>query len=166
MAEKKTTATAPAKRASPVRASAEKPAAAKVKTTPKATTMLSAPVGETLRDQAGSFKDKAGDKAREYANTGKDKATDLLDSLSQTVADLAKSVDERLGTSYGDYARKAADAVSGAAGTLKGKDVDDLVADTREFVRKQPAIAIGAAAAVGFLLTRLVKAGSNDRDDA
>lgn len=170
MAEKKTTATAPAKRVSPVNASPAKSAVAKAKTTtkaaPKPTTMLSAPVGETLSDQAGSFKDKAGDKAREYANTGKDKATDLLDSLSQTVADLAKSVDERLGTSYGDYARKAADAVSGAAGTLKGKDVDDLVADTREFVRKQPAIAIGAAAAVGFLLTRLVKAGSNDRDDA
>lgn len=158
MAEKKSTASAPAKRASPVKA--------KVKATPKPTTMLSAPVGETLRDQAGSFKDKAGDKAREYANTGKDKATNLLDSLSQTVTDLAKSVDERLGTSYGDYARKAADAVSGAAGTLKDKDIDDLVADTREFVRKQPAIAIGAAAAVGFLLTRLVKAGSNDRDDA
>jgi ElaB/YqjD/DUF883 family membrane-anchored ribosome-binding protein len=158
MAEKKTTATAPAKRASPAKA--------KAKAALKPTTMLSAPVGETLRDQAGSFKDKAGDKAREYANTGKDKATDLLDSLSQTVTDLAKSVDERLGTSYGDYARKAADAVSGAAGTLKDKDIDDLVADTREFVRKQPAIAIGAAAAVGFLLTRLVKAGSNDRDDA
>ena len=158
MAEKKTTVTAPAKRASPAKA--------KAKAVSKPVAMLSTPVGETLRDQAGSFKDKAGDKAREYANTGKDKATDLLDSLSQTVTDLAKSVDERLGTSYGDYARKAADAVSGAAGMLKDKDIDDLVTDTREFVRKQPAIAIGAAAAVGFLLTRLVKAGSNDRDDA
>ena len=133
---------------------------------PENAAILSTPIHETLSDQAGSFKNQVGDKAREYANTGKDKATDLLDSLSQTVTDLAKSVDDRFGASYGDYARKAADAVSGAASTLKDKDIDDLVADTREFIRKQPAVAIGAAAAVGFLLTRLVKAGSNDRDDA
>jgi ElaB/YqjD/DUF883 family membrane-anchored ribosome-binding protein len=178
MAEKKTAAAAPAKRASPVKAAAAKPAAAKPKTTakpaPKVATkatakpiaIASAPAGESFRDQASAFKGKATDKAREYADTGKDKATSLLDNLSKTVEELARSVDERLGSTYGDYARKAAGAVSNAAETLKGKDVDDIVADTREFVRKQPAIAIGAAAAVGFLLTRLVKAGSNDRDDA
>ncbi len=120
----------------------------------------------SFRDQASSFKAKAGDKAREYATTGKDKTADLLDSISHTVNDLARSVDEQLGTTYGDYARKAASTVSSAAETLKGKDVDDLVESTREFVRKQPAVAIGAAAAVGFLLTRLLRAGSNDRDDA
>ena len=36
---------------------------------------------------------------------------------------------------------------------------DDIVEDTRNFVRKSPALAIGAAAAVGFLLTRLIRAG-------
>lgn len=122
--------------------------------------------GESFREQASAFKDKAGDKAREYADTGKDKAADLLDSLSKTVKDLAGSVDERLGTTYGDYTRKAADAVSGAAETLKAKDVDDIVADTREFVRSRPAVAIGAAAAVGFLLARLVKAGTGGREDS
>jgi ElaB/YqjD/DUF883 family membrane-anchored ribosome-binding protein len=121
---------------------------------------------ESIRDQASSFKTKASDKAREYATAGKDKTADLLDSLSHTVDDLARSVDERLGTTYGDYARKAASAVSGMADTLKGKDVDDLVENTRDFVRKQPVVAIGAAAAVGFLLTRLLRAGSNERDDA
>ena len=174
MAEKKATAPAKpaaAKRAAPAKATAPKVAAPKTATkaaTPKPApkpTVAAAPSGESFRAQASSFKGKASDKAREYADTGKDKATTILDNLSKTVEELARSVDERLGTTYGDYTRKAADAVSSAATTLKGKDVDDIVADTREFVRTRPAVAIGAAAAVGFLLTRLIKAGSNDDDD-
>ena len=178
MAEKKTTPAKPAatKRAAPAKATAPKVAAPKTApkaAAPKAATkpipkpaVAAAPSGESFRAQASSFKGKASDKAREYADTGKDKATTILDNLSKTVEELARSVDERLGTTYGDYTRKAADAVSSAATTLKGKDVDDIVADTREFVRTRPAVAIGAAAAVGFLLTRLIKAGSNDQDDA
>ena len=175
MAEKKATAPAKpaaAKRAAPAKTTAPKAAAAKTAAPKAATkpipkpTVAAAPNGESFRAQASSFKGKASDKAREYADTGKDKATTILDNLSKTVEELARSVDERLGTTYGDYTRKAADAVSSAATTLKGKDVDDIVADTREFVRTRPAVAIGAAAAVGFLLTRLIKAGSNDQDDA
>ncbi len=79
---------------------------------------------------------------------------------------VAKTVDDRLGKQYGDYARRAASAVSNVADTLKGKEIDDLVADTRKFVREKPAIAIGAAAAIGFVLTRLFRSGSSDRDDA
>lgn len=179
MAEKKSAAPTAAKRATPAKAAPTKTATAKAaptkakpaakpatkaNATPIAVT--SATTGESFRDQANTFKGKAGDKAREYADAGKDKAATLLDTLSKTVEELAQNVDERLGANYGDYARKAAGAVANAAETLKGKDVDDIVADTRDFVRKQPAVAIGAAAAVGFLLMRLMKAGSNDRDDA
>ena len=119
---------------------------------------------ETLTDQATSFAKNAGDKAREYANTGKDKASDALGGLSGLFNDLAKTVDEKIGTQYGDYTRKAADAVDSAADTLKGKSIDDIAADTRNFVREKPMVALGAAAAVGFVLTRLFRAGSGDRD--
>jgi ElaB/YqjD/DUF883 family membrane-anchored ribosome-binding protein len=187
MAEK-TSDAAPKKAATPKATAAAKTAAATSTAKPRTrTTATAAPAtaavdnivneaaagagnsagGESFREQASAFKGKASDKAREYADTGKDKAADLLDSLSKTVKDLAGSVDERLGTTYGDYTRKAADVVSGAADSLKAKDVDDIVADTREFVRTRPAVAIGAAAAVGFLLARLVKAGTGgDREDS
>jgi ElaB/YqjD/DUF883 family membrane-anchored ribosome-binding protein len=141
---------------------AKKPAARKA--TAKATVMEAAP--ETLRDQAGNMASKAGDKAREYANTGKEKASGALDEISGMVENVAKTIDEKVGAQYGDYARRAAGAVSGVADALKSKDVDDLVSDARNFIREKPAVAIGVAAAVGFVLTRLVKAGSNDGDDA
>lgn len=119
--------------------------------------------GATFKDQAGNFAKNAGDKARDYANVGKDKASDALSGLSGMVDDLAKTVDEKFGAQYGDYARKAAGTVSGVADALKDKNVDDLVEDTRKFIREKPAVAIGAAAAVGFVLMRLMKAGSNDK---
>ncbi len=119
-----------------------------------------------LKDQAGAFASQAGDKAREYADAGKAKATDALDELTGMVETVAKTIDEKVGAQYGDYARRAASAVSGVADALKSKDVDDLVADARNFVKEKPAIAIGAAAALGFVLTRLVKAGSDDEDAA
>jgi ElaB/YqjD/DUF883 family membrane-anchored ribosome-binding protein len=52
--------------------------------------------------------------------------------------------------------------VSGVADTLKSKEVDELLEGARDFVRNKPAVAIGAAAALGFVLTRLIKAGNDD----
>jgi ElaB/YqjD/DUF883 family membrane-anchored ribosome-binding protein len=148
---RKTAAKKPvAAKAAPKKASAPKPSA------------KAAATSETLRDQAKTLVNQASDKAKGAANTGKDKATGMLDQLSQMVDDVAKTIDDRVGANYGDMARKAASTVSSVAGSLKSKDVDDLVEDARKFVREKPAIAIGAAAAVGFLLTRLIKAGDDE----
>ncbi len=78
------------------------------------------------------------------------------------IADTAETVDSKLGPQYGDYARKAAEAVCGAAKSLDDKDIDQLAEDARNFVRKSPAVAIGAAAIVGFVLMRLMR-GSSDK---
>lgn len=151
---------APAKaKAAPKTVAAKKPAA------PKKSAALAA-VAEPVREQAGGFAGKAGDKAREYANKGKDRATGALDEVSEMIGGVAATIDEKVGVQYGDYVRKAAQTVSDVADSLKTKDVDDLVADVRTFVKEKPAVAIGAAATLGFILTRIAKAGSNDRDDA
>ncbi|RHW17301.1 hypothetical protein D1610_12240 [Sphingomonas gilva] len=120
----------------------------------------------TVRQEAGNLKRKASDKAHALADQGKAAATERLDGFSRLIDDAATQVDDRLGAQYGDYARSAADAVAGLASTLRGKEVDDLVADARAFVKKSPVIAVGAAAAVGFVLARLVKAGLDAADRA
>ena len=115
-----------------------------------------------------SLKSQASDKARDMASQGKDKATEALDSVSRLVNETADTVDDRLGPQYGNYVRKAADALDGLNDSLRGKQVDELFDDARNLVRKSPAVAIGAAAAIGFLLVRLVKSGmpqTIDSDD-
>ena len=110
-------------------------------------------------EKTAGIREQAGDKARAYALQGKEKATDALDNVVKLVGDAAGQVDDKLGEQYGDYVRRAGDAISGIATQLRDKDVDELVDDARGVIRQSPTIAIGAAAAVGFLVARVVKAG-------
>ena len=111
--------------------------------------------------KAAEFKDQYADKARGYAEQGKERASAGLDSVAKMIGDGAGQVDGALGETYGDYVRRAAGAVSDFSDTLRDKDVDELIDDARDLVRRSPAIAIGAAAAAGFVLARIIKAGSD-----
>ncbi len=115
---------------------------------------------DKVREQASALAGEATEAARNAANTGKEKAAEALDSVAKMADDAARAVDDQFGATYGDYARKASSTVADVASSLKSKDIDDLIADTTAFVRKSPVLAVGAAAAVGFLLTRLVKIGT------
>lgn len=147
-----------AKAATPTKAVAAKRAPARA-AAPKAKA-TSKPV-RALQSEAQSVIGKVKSSARDAASTGKDKASSTLSDVSAMVEDVASTLDAKVGAQYGDYARKAADAVSGLAETLKSKEIDDLLADARNFVRQRPAVAIGAAAALGFVLTRIVRAGDD-----
>lgn len=121
--------------------------------------------GQFAREEAGKLFGQAGDRARSFADTGKERASGALDEFSTLMRDAATSVDEKLGEQYGAYARGAADQISGFAESLRGKQVDDLVDDAREFVKKSPAVAVGIAAGVGFVLARLLKSGLDAAGD-
>lgn len=114
---------------------------------------------DTIREEAGKLGSQAAERARGLAGEGKDRASGALDEVAKMLHSAAGDVDERLGSEYGRYARSAADGISGFADNLRGKEVDDIIADATALVKKSPVIAIGAAAAVGFVLARLIKSG-------
>lgn len=118
--------------------------------------------GEAWREQAGAFAGQAAETARAAATTAKDKTGIALHGLAKLISDTAETVDGKLGPQYGDYARQAAESVASAAKSLDEKDIDQLVTDARDFVRKSPAVSIGAAALVGFVLMRLARGGGSD----
>jgi ElaB/YqjD/DUF883 family membrane-anchored ribosome-binding protein len=163
---------APAKKA-PSKRPATNPAAPKAKATapaaaPKAVAKAQPAKGKTenvkskVQTDMNNFKAQATDSARAAAKKGKDRATEAVDSIGKLIRDSAATIDENVGKQYGDYARSAAEMVEGFAGKMDAKDVDALAEDARQFVRKSPAVAIGAAAAIGFVLARLVRSGGND----
>lgn len=118
-----------------------------------------------FKTEAGKLGDEAGAKARSLADDGKARATDKLGEFSRLLNDAADTVDEKLGEQYGKYARDAAGRVSAFADQLADKDVDDLLDDVRSFVRSSPAIAIGTAAAAGFILARILRSGIDAAGD-
>lgn len=120
---------------------------------------------QLLKDGAAKLGKEATDRARSYVDDGKAKAGGALDELARMMTDAAGSVDEKLGEQYGQYARTAADKVTSFSEGLKAKELDDLIDDARGFVQKSPAVAIGTAAALGFVLVRLIQSGlAADRD--
>ena len=114
---------------------------------------------DQVRNTAANLQGQATDKVRAYAVQGKDKASGALDEFANVFQDAARSIDGKLGEEYGQYARQAADYVTGVSNSLRDKEIDELFDDARNLVRKSPAVAIGIAAAVGFALVRLAKAG-------
>ena len=115
-----------------------------------------------VREQVSNLRGQATDKLRGLADDGKGRATGLLDDISEIIEDAARSIDERLGEEYGDYAHRASGAVSSFAGRVRDKSLDDIIDDTRSVVRSSPAIAIAAAAVVGFALMRVIRTGLDD----
>lgn len=114
---------------------------------------------ETLREEASKLGQQAADQARSFADEGKAKASSALDEFARLMAGAADDVDAKLGAEYGRYARSAAEGISGFADSLRSKEVEDLLADANALIRKSPAVAVGTAAALGFVLARLVKSG-------
>ena len=115
-----------------------------------------------VREQVSTLRSQATDRARGFADDGKARATSLLDDFSEVIDEAAQAIDRKFGADYADYANRASGAVSGLADKVRSKTVDDLIDDTREFVRKSPGIAIGIAAVAGFLLVRVIKTGLDD----
>jgi ElaB/YqjD/DUF883 family membrane-anchored ribosome-binding protein len=118
-----------------------------------------------LRSGGEKLSGQAADKARGLVGQGLERGSEALANVGRMVGDTAEGIDERLGAEYGDYARRAASAIEDAANSLASKDADELIEDTRTFVRKSPGVALAGAAVVGFALARLIKAGLDRGSD-
>jgi hypothetical protein len=86
----------------------------------------------------------------------------MLDDFTDVITDAANAIEERFGADYSGYARRAAGAVSSLSGSLRDRDLEDLLDDTRSAIKKSPGIAIGIAAIAGFALVRVLKTGLED----
>lgn len=131
-----------------------------------------APKGDGDRGLADRFREgreqlssQAGERARGLVSQGLERTAEALANVSKMVGDTAPGIEERLGAEYGDYARRAAGAIENAANTIAEKDPDELIEDTRNFVRNSPGIALAGAAVVGFVVARLIKGGLAEEDD-
>lgn len=126
-------------------------------------------LSERLRSGGEKLTGQVGDKARGFVSQGLERTSEALANVSRMVGDTADGIEERLGGDYGDYARRAASAIENAANSLASKDPDELIEDTKTFVRNSPGVALAGAAVVGFVLARLIKTGlpaSRADDDA
>ena len=122
-------------------------------------------IADRIRRGTETLSSQAGEKARGLVSQGLERSAEALGNVAKLVGDTAPGIEERLGTEYGDYARRAASAIENAANAIAEKDADELIEDTRDFVRNSPGIALAGAAVVGFVVARLLKTGLAKDDD-
>src|SRR5689334_15117181 len=125
-------------------------------------------LADRIRSGREQLSSQAGEKARGFVSQGLERTSEALANVAKMVGDTAPGIEERLGSDYGDYARRAAGAIENAANTIASKDPDELIDDTRNFVRNSPGVALAGAAVVGFVVARLLKTGlgrDEDEDD-
>ena len=128
-------------------------------------------LADRVRTGREKLASQAGERVRGIVTQGLERTAEALGNVSRMVGETAPGIEDRLGAEYGDYARRAAGAIEDAANTIASKDPDELIEDTRNFVRNSPGIALAGAAVVGFVVARLVKSGmapddsDEDQDD-
>lgn len=120
---------------------------------------------EKLRGGTENLSVQAGTKTRELVGQGLGRGSETLANVSRLIGETAGGLDERLGEDFGNYARQAATSIDDFANRLASKNPDELIDDTREFIRKSPGVALAGAAIVGFALTRLLKNGLSGAND-
>lgn len=88
----------------------------------------------------------------------KDKAVETM----ANVADAIRGTSEKLkGVGpLGDVAGRAADGIESVAEFFEGKQIGDIVKDVNRFARREPALFIGAAFAIGLIGGRFLKSSS------
>jgi ElaB/YqjD/DUF883 family membrane-anchored ribosome-binding protein len=122
--------------------------------------------GGTIRDKASGLREQATEKLRSFADEGKGQVAATLDGMVQAAREIADKLQDGSFGPIGGYATTAADTLQGWTDGIKNRSVEDLLDNGRQFVRSSPAVAVGVAVTAGFVLSRVLKAGSNGRYSA
>ena len=107
----------------------------------------------------GQATDQAKSTATSKVSEQKDKAAEGLGSVAQAFTQVGDQLRSENPTIAG-FADSAADRLQQLAGTLGTKDVTELMDDVEQFARRQPAMFLGAAFALGVVGARFLKSSS------
>lgn len=113
---------------------------------------------DQVRYQAQSLRDQATTRARDTAEQGKTRAVGLLDDVADQVHEVAGKLRQGQAAPLAQYVEQLAGSLGGFAATIRDKPIDAILDDVRIYARHNPAVAVGGALALGFVLARFMKA--------
>lgn len=93
----------------------------------------------------------------------KGKATAGIGSVAQAVRQSTQQLREQQHDTIAQYVETAADQLDRFSARLREKNVGEIVDDVQRFARRQPALFLGAAFAVGLIGARFLKSSNEAR---
>jgi uncharacterized protein (DUF2384 family) len=113
--------------------------------------------------RTGAEPDSSGvlDRVKQSATTQfaqqKDRGVDAIGSVTRAVRSTTQRLRDEKHETIARYVDQAVDRIDAWTKQLKDKDVNELVTDVQRLARRQPALVIGSAFAVGLVAARFLK---------
>jgi hypothetical protein len=115
---------------------------------------------EQIQAQAGQLVELAREQLTGQFTTQKLRAADGLGALAATVRQVGQQTRQQDNGVLADYVDGAADQLAQLATTLREQDVEQLGQTVSGFARRQPALFLAAAVALGFAGVRFLKSSA------
>jgi hypothetical protein len=135
-----------------------------------------ASASEQVRDEAARASAEVRQQGEEIASTAVEHAdryaTKQKEAGAQHVESLARAVDRAAGElestspELARYARRAASSVDAFSDTLRQRSVRDLIDDTNDFARREPALFFAGAVVAGIVLSRFLRSSGEYESDS
>jgi hypothetical protein len=128
---------------------------------------------EQARETAAEMKEGAREAAedvkeqvRSSAAKQKDAAAQQMDGWAHALQSASDDLHDRGQESAAAWVRQAAAGLERASGTVRERNVDELIGSVEDFARRQPVAFLSGAVAAGFGLARLMKSSADRRRGA
>ena len=113
---------------------------------------------------SGGIVNRVKESATAQLTTQKDRGTDALGSVAQAVRSSTQRLRDEQHDTIAGYVDKAADQIENWSRRLKEKDIDELLTDVQQLARRQPAVFIGSAFALGLVGARFLKSSRQQNE--
>src|SRR4051812_27304224 len=112
------------------------------------------------QDQAMKLVDMARQQATSQVGMQQQRLAGTLNTVATALHDASRELRSQDEGPIADYVDSAASQVEHFANTLREQDLEQLMTTTAQFARRQPALFLGAAFALGFAATRFIKSST------
>lgn len=119
----------------------------------------------TQRTSTGTgIVDKVKEQATAQLSSQKDRATEGLGTVASAVRQTTQGLRDQQHDTVARYVEQAADQIERLSERLKNKDVTELLDDAQRLARRQPALFVGGAFALGLVGARFLKSSASNDD--
>ncbi|KAI2671118.1 hypothetical protein [Pseudomonas sp. TNT3] len=112
---------------------------------------------EGVTEALGDARQQADAQFGQYRDT----AADQIEALALGAKSFVSEIESKDTLGMSDYLADMAESMSGLAGNLRGKSAEQLLHDAANLARSNPTLFIAGSVALGFGLSRFLKAGTS-----
>lgn len=112
---------------------------------------------DQAQQKAGEALSQAQNQIKSRAEGQKERVTRQLDGVAQALRQSSHELRSHEQEPVAQYVERGADQIERVSRYIDGHSVDELVGDVESFARREPALFVGGAFAIGFLGARFLK---------